>query len=65
MNQATNPTTVSMKMNELEDVANNTYMDKFRGEMQAWWTDEYTWINSRKSLFKVLVLLVNVIAEKT
>lgn len=33
MNQATNPTTVSMKMNELEDVA-NTYMDKFRGEMQ-------------------------------
>ena len=33
MNQATNPTTVSMKMGELEDVA-NTYMDKFRGEMQ-------------------------------
>ena len=34
MNQATNPTTVSMKMNELEDVA-NTYMEKLRGEMQA------------------------------
>lgn len=34
MNQATNPTTVSMKMNELEDVA-NTYMNKFREEMQA------------------------------
>ena len=33
MNQATNPTTVSMKMGELEDVA-NTYMNKFRGEMQ-------------------------------
>ena len=33
MDQATNPTTVSMKMGELEDVA-NTYMDKFRGEMQ-------------------------------
>lgn len=33
MAQATNPTTVSMKMSELEDVA-NTYMDKFRGEMQ-------------------------------
>lgn len=29
MDQATNPTTVSMKMSELEDVA-NTYMDKFR-----------------------------------
>jgi hypothetical protein len=29
MGQATNPTTVSMNMSELEDVA-NTYMDKFR-----------------------------------
>ena len=34
MNQATNPTTVSMKMNEMEDVA-NTYMNKFKEASDA------------------------------
>tara|TARA_B100000530_G_scaffold336858_1_gene293077 strand:- start:11327 stop:12154 length:828 start_codon:yes stop_codon:yes gene_type:complete len=34
MNQATNPTTVSMKMNEMEDVA-NTYMNKFKEASNA------------------------------
>tara|TARA_Y100000004_G_scaffold26913_1_gene27336 strand:- start:201 stop:1001 length:801 start_codon:yes stop_codon:yes gene_type:complete len=34
MDQATNPTTVSMKMNEMEDVA-NTYMNKFKEASDA------------------------------